>query len=910
MWKYPCEKGKEGDGILTELLRYAREYLPEWKPDLDHPDIGTVIARIFSGQMEEAAELRNEAVGKGAEAILRLRNPGGQLAVPAKTVLVAEPEQTAQTGIMLAKGSRFQGEAEDGGPPVVFRTVHDLAAGGGKLSAVLGISARKKKIVSYDPAISKEGLPLFTFSGENLYTEEIRLTHALLPEGEIAVARPRGCPAVRLSEARLCMGGAGLKPVMLREDEQELDPEQAEIFGREILPYKECLIGQEEAFRKPGAEITCTFELEWQEENQKEEVPEEELRPVVRYRKQKKPVRLSVYPDQIDVSYYNGKGFKNLEIRGMDSLHPDSGGRKNMCRITFVCPGDWEKQEAGGYEMPFLRLRILRAKNCYAPDAIHHFPVISHAQISWTFGEKGIEPEALYRRQGSRSIPVRRAGQVEKPGEEAWLFADFPYTGECMLLGFDQIFPPGGTGIFFRLRDPGTLPRRQLSFACSSEEGFLPLSVQDGTEGLSESGILRFCMPEKARMMEIEGKTCFWIRIEQERDERGYPCLQGLFPNGVEAENVEISPLRAWVQEKVEREKQVSLSDACILDARVWVNEQSSLTGREQARLLQQEPERVRLEKDSQGKTTAFYVRWERADKENGNPRTESRDGRYYILDRPGKAIIFGRDANWQIPRETEGIGWKIQTVSCQGARGNLGVGRITESVAAIPALRRVYNPEPATGGRDPQTEWDGRALPDSEKGDSMVTADDIHRLARRFSDSILQTAVETDGRGRLTVTVLTRRRQDYPGLSGPLGTFLKEKLPMAGRWTDVRIRGPVYVEVSVWVWATQKDSDPGDVKEKLRSRLYDFFREDRTEETSGFYRQTYTRKMGCLPALGQLREILQDTAGEKAAIQKLGVVLTWADERGRHTTELEEDTVIKNGVCVNGQHRVFLKYR
>ena len=897
--------------MLSKFLEYAEEYIPEWKPDLENPDIGTVIALIFCGQMEEAGELRTQLVKNSAGKILNLRKRQERPAAPAAAVLVMEPDKTAVNGVELPKGSLFQGQADDGGPPVIFRTVYELTAGTANLSAVLGISASKKKIISYGPEFPDNGLPLFSFSGDNLYTEEIRLEHPLLKAGELSIPRPRGCSQMELDDARLRMGGAGLKPTLIYDGERALAPECAEIFGREILPYKECLLGQEDAFLKPGAEIVCTFELEWKEESAGEEKKQEELRAVVRYKKEEEPVRHHVYPEQIDISYYNGKGYKSLPVRDSGNLSPGSGAGKRACAVKFICPADWEEQEAGGCELRFIRLRVLEAKNCYMPGAVHHFPVIKNMRFSWTFGKAGVRPRAVYRRQGSRSVLVSGAGQTRENGGDGRLFAEFPYSGESMLFGFDRVFPSGGSGIYMRLGGPGALPGRKLAFSCSSEEGFAPLRAEDGTNGLSRSGILRFHIPESAGMQEIEGKKCFWIKVEQKETAPGTPRLMELFLNAAEAENIEISPWRPYVQEEVEAQKTAPIPGACILDAQVWVNEQNSLTELEKSSMLRQEPERVEIEKDARGRTTAFYVQWhEYTGRASGAGRKKD-DGRYYMLDRTGKTISFGKDKSWKIPRETQETAWRLRTVSCQGARGNLAAGRITETVKTFPALKKVYNPESASGGREIQTDREGRGQAASffPSGGQMATESDIIRLAGQFSDSIVQALPETDGQGNLTVTLFTKQREDYPKLCKALRKFLLEKLPVAGRWTDVLVCEAVYTEVSVSVWLSAPGEDNSGVKRAVEDRLYAYFQDVRGQGDKDAAGGTgYDGRMGKLPSHREIEELLWDAAGERAVVQRFGVVLAFADGTGRREEELTEHTTVKNAVCVNGKHRVFIQ--
>lgn len=47
------EQSPEYEKLLEEIQRLAASYLPEWRFRTDDADIGSVIALIFAGQMED-----------------------------------------------------------------------------------------------------------------------------------------------------------------------------------------------------------------------------------------------------------------------------------------------------------------------------------------------------------------------------------------------------------------------------------------------------------------------------------------------------------------------------------------------------------------------------------------------------------------------------------------------------------------------------------------------------------------------------------------------------------------------------------------------------------------------------------------------------------------------------------------
>lgn len=913
MSRYRCSE-RTGETSREEFFRalsdYAGEYLPQWRPDGKDPDIGTVLALIFAGQMERGAQTRSAALKRAAQELLKMKRVEERPPLPARTVLAFAADHMAKDGADIPAGSRFTADAGDEREDVIFRTEHGITANCANLTDVLCVSEKERKVVSWKTAsehgdvsrgcLSHGTIPLFSCEGENIYTEETCICHPELPGGGVAIPRPQGCPELLMERARVRMMGMGLRADMLCDGTAELDGEEAEIFGREIAPYRECYVAQDTVFRKKGAMIECSFCLTWRTRKnggeQEEEKPE--LKPVMRRQKEQKKMRKPhVYPQAVDISYYNGRGFRRLELSGgsgdifteqgerQDGLETHGGGGRKTLR--FRCPADWREQEICGRQCRCIRIRVLDAGDCYTPGSIHHYPVMKELCFSYSYGRAGVPPERIYRRQGARCTELLPPG---KDGGRAF-FTGFPHRGECMLFGFDNVFPAGYAGIYMELTgDSADLSMSgpgELRISCSTPAGFTTLKTEDGTGGMTGSGIVRFFIPKEASMHEVEGRERFWLRVERPQWTTAN-AIVNLYLNAAEASNTEISPWKSYVQEEAEPGKTARLAGAHILDARVWVNELGALTEEERRRLLHERPQDVFREWDSQGRESAFFVRW--------------REQEDYVLDRVSRTVVFGDGKHGRIPRETENDAWRIKTVSCQGKRGNVKKGSVGGIADHIPMLRSVYNPVPAAGGRDTQSAEErlAQAATLLSTGGRLVTEGDIIRLAEAFSCDITDATAKADENGCLTVTALTGRREDFPYIKAPLKEYLEKNLPYAGKRKSVALQEAVHAETSVSAWLITREDTPGKVRERVRQSLDAYFDRKRREARIG--------KETSFPVRKEIGDLLFEAAGSQTQLEYFCVTLSYTKNGIRHTETAGEDVMLKSAVFVPGEHRIYVE--
>lgn len=880
--------------IVMEMARLSESYVPQWRLDTKAPDIGAVIALIFAGQLAEAEAGRCQLKEKCKAYLADVLGVRPAPCVPARTVLVLDVDEEGAKGVPVEKGSKFYKAGTDEGQRIPFETVQDILASPVRLSKVFGVSQEHKKIVAYDLDAGKKARPLFSFAGENLYRERVRVTHPLLDTGHVDIKRPPGSHRLAAQNIRLQAGGWGIAPRFLYDGSRELKGEACPLFGREILPYQECWIEGDDVFAREGAEIACTFELGWGScDTRKKQAKKQELKPIMRRRPEgTEPEPPHIYPLEISITYFNGEGFCTLDITEGDGIFTQVFEGKKQGKIIFCCPEGWERAVVGGRKARCMRLQILQVKNGYAPGAIHHYPVVENIRFAWSYGEKGVRPKAVTRFWGNRKAELKEG--IER-GEMPELFGPFPYTGEWIVLGFDKVPPPGPVGLYMELTPAGGGRGLKPVFEYSAEDGFKPLHVIDGTDGFTGSGILRFLVPSDAAMATFEGEKLFWIRIqdlEKDREKKHFPKLIGCLWNAVDAVNMEVSDWKEYSLEQVEARIEVSLPETCIIDAQVWVNEKSSLTEEEQKQMAAEQPGRIQAVYDIQGRLSEFFVKWEQEGKDEG-------DGRYFRLDRQKRILRLG---DGQIPPETEGTAWKIRVAACDGDRGNIPAWASLDPARSYLFLNRAYTPTGAYGGSKGESceEMLRRNKGFLGIGTKAVSGPDIVARAKAFSSQIVEASLWMGEQGPDSLLVLVQPfgAGVFEQLREPLKVHLEQYAPVLLKGGLI-IREPVFIQVSVHAWILADTHGVLEAEDMVAERLRSYL-----EEELGGRRRF---GIGRLPDVWEVERALAGAA-KGMCLGRMQIVVSYTDETGYHEKDLGDLPSMPQGVCINGNHQIHIE--
>lgn len=144
--KENAQAGRMQVQLEQRIRELAASYTPEWKFDTDEPDIGSVLALIFAGQMAENRRRMGRLPEKYHTEFINLLGLGLKSARPAVGMVTAQLLQETVPGVRLPHNTRLMADSE-GGTPVLFETTHDIYLTNARLTDILSISGALGRII-------------------------------------------------------------------------------------------------------------------------------------------------------------------------------------------------------------------------------------------------------------------------------------------------------------------------------------------------------------------------------------------------------------------------------------------------------------------------------------------------------------------------------------------------------------------------------------------------------------------------------------------------------------------------------------------------------------------------------------------------------------------------------------------
>ncbi|MCR5467352.1 MAG: hypothetical protein K6F37_00185 [Lachnospiraceae bacterium] len=694
----------------------------------------------------------------------------------------------------------------------------------------------------------------------------------------------------------------------------ERDKEDFLPFSDTLNLYSEIYIGHDSYFSMSGAHVTMRFHVEYEEESLGISRVEEDARLLVIKRKPRNlqaDVPVQVHADEITIEYYNGIGWSILECDELNAgLFAD--GISGDKTISFTVPDDWKSTVVLASEGKFLRMRLVRADNCYMRPAVHFCPRVTGLRMDFSYLGNPVEASRVLRISGSSRKDVTLETRVSSSEGKLVVFKPSAYTEDSLYLGFDKRPADGPVSIFFSLADEQRFSGVRCRFEYSRGEEFLPLKVLDHTEGFTKSGTVFFIPQPDWNSVSIEERRRFWIRITRipgDEKDSSLPRVAGIQVNAVEVSNIDTHEVQEYYIEEAVPDMKFALSHSNILSADVWVNEYGLYGQPAMKRKEQEDPDNIRSERDVSGRITAFYVRWHEVDS-----LSTAEDKRAYVLDRMNRQIIFGDGLKTDFPRVTDNIAFTVQIKSCLGRAGNVPVGAITAPVGNFHHLGEVINPVKAFGGSDMETM--DAAL---ERGADilhsryrLITVSDYERACKRFSDSIDQVkCLVTEDSGGLGVgeddiallllmTDFESGSYSFHRTEAPLREYICDHCEITIPAERIKIMEPVYVAISVDIWGDVVDIDDSFELQPMVKEVLDAYLSPVKGKGNGGWR------IGVMPKIPQIMMRLGNLKS-RLIIRKISVSASWTDADGRHEQDLSELSVKPYMVCRSGEHKIHI---
>ncbi len=695
----------------------------------------------------------------------------------------------------------------------------------------------------------------------------------------------------------------------------DLDVETFAPFSDTLSLYNDCYIGHDLYFSKGGSRVTMHFRVGHRERSLFLSKQEEAAELKVIKRKPKllpSDIPAEVYADEICMDYFNGLGWKKLPVE-TDVTGLLGGAGTGSIQVSFICPTDWARIQAGAYFGRAVRLRLMKSDNCFLRPGIHHYPVIEHFRAEFTYEGHFVDPDRLYRISGTEKKEIT---EYTKTGKRFTAMSGGAYTDDALYLGFNNRMESGPINLYFELEDQLNMNPMKCRYEYSSTEGFRPLKIVDNTKDFSRSGAVVFMPPADMNPLLLEGKKRYWIRIrrskvQDEKESRIFlPRIRKVLTNVVYVTNTVTEKERDFYLNDNTPNQHFALGQQNILDAEVWVNEKRSILKEEIDQLQVERPEDIRVETDMLGTVSAVYVRWTET---SGFDVTE--DPRCYMIDRLNGELIFSDGVKAKMPRVLDDVAFKVRVRTCDGAAGNVEAGAISETVGTELYIDRVHNPVRAYGGTNletvPEAFHRGANLL-SSRGRLVSDKDYIYTILD-YSDSIDKAACvpgETvDGRKRPQDISFVLLMKDYDEgsfsfhrISGPLKQYLLERSPVTISEEHIHVVEPIFVSVSVSVWAGVRDEEESfETQNGIVEMLKEYFNPVRNVVDEGWPIGMVPKKSQILMKLGTLKQ--------RAVIRKTVITVHYVDKDGEHTLDIDDVKVSPFMVVRSGDHRVHIEY-
>lgn len=758
---------------------------------------------------------------------------------------------------------------------------------------------------------------------------------------------------IDIESARLDVEGGGedegesLPPEMALANDVPLSIDDGEFlpFGRMPQPPATLYLSSEEAFTKKGGGIDIHFTAP-EEEDDEDDEDDEGGRTLAAAQ----AGRLAG-PPEVSWQYWNGNGWTQLPLETDETEGFTTDGT-----VSFTIPENFDTTTVSGHEDYWIRARLVsgnygqpqyemrddgtRGKLVQQPDP----PTFTNVGIQ--YGHRNVQFENVITHNNvAYRVELRPGEEGLSPGQEEPLepFVALPDEKQTLYMGFDATLREGPVNLYIPMEDQayprGFEPAIRWEY-CENPASWSwkKLNVYDGTEGLTEGGIVSINFPDATEAFELFGKRRHWIRARVTRDEfvsdvsglgargsedngdrkvehfdpglpteqdsKAPPSLEGVFPNTQWAYNERTVEERLGSSDG-SPDQEFACDNAPITEAEVWVDEAEDLSETERRELAATRPDDVRSEgTDETGGT--FWVRWE----EVTDFLDSGEHSRHYRLNRANGKIRFGDGKRGAIP-PTGDSNIEVLYQTGGGSEGNVDANSITDLRSSISRIDSVTNLKQADGGTDVESldQAVERAPKRIKNRNRAVSADDFEQIAKDASRQLARVRCEpemddTGGRtpGWVTLLIIPRERRDRPTPSLELRQRVKqavsERAPATLVGNDqnrIVVRGPDYAEVSVETTVDTKGVESiTTLKNTIEDKLDEFFHPlTGSRDGNGW-------QFGRVPRLSQLSTLVESTDGVDRVRDITMTIETASEEKiirdPEKTPLLSRDEMISSG--------------
>lgn len=402
--------------------------------------------------------------------------------------------------------------------------------------------------------------------------------------------------------------------------------------------------------------------------------------------------------------------------------------------------------------------------------------------------------------------------------------------------------------LYFYLSQEYGVPAPSLGWEYYNGSAWLALSVDDGTAGLTRSGIVSFTVPDDMRAATLYSQQACWLRIQNPHPRQNV-AVYGVYPNTVMAGNRSIVLDETLGSSNEQPGQTFQLSYTPVL---------SGLA------LDVIEPAGMEPVESADGRDLAFTVTPSSTSPQSGETVTRrwmqvdtfsfsGPTARAYIFDSENGLITFGDGHNGMIPPRGYNNIIATRYEYTQGLAGNVMANQLSVLRPGYSAIAAVSNPAPAQGGvnGDSVDELEIAAPPQVKANDRAVQLDDLDTLGRAASPAVCRAhaVLAPDQRIAVGVLALSEAPRPYapPALLDEVTVYLRARClaPLAPR---IYCCEPDYVPIDVVAQVTVK----------LPSDQRNAVQQDLAKQLQAFFQPVFGGPMGQGWAFGQTVQAAQ----------------------------------------------------
>ena len=634
--------------------------------------------------------------------------------------------------------------------------------------------------------------------------------------------------------------------ILANETEVTLDDDGIFPLGQTPRQQNAFYIASEEAFTKAAVPIELSFEND-----------------------PPTSVGFDIDPD-LAWEYWDGEAWSKLPLETTESEVENLVTKTGT--LTFKVPPDLEATSVAGHDGHWIRARLaegaygrFESREASTDETSSNNPDNQQQTEtdSWVT-EHEVQPPRLL----GLSLGYSRSGQVKPAGHLVRLnnlsydpdlvaaeqsrfqpFIGLPDSEQALYLGFDRPLDNGPINLlidFVETQYETSFHPRVRWERLTAAGQWTAVQVRDGTEGLTERGVVGLSFAEPTRSSARFGTDRHWLRarvtgspFEQESETavseesagqgtdglepcdrrvrtrppagipgRDHPTVSGLYRNVGWTHNVQTVEDELLGSSDGTQDQTVTVSRPPAMRVDLWVDELRVLSADQRQALEAADDEQVRAEPGPDGEPAAFWVRWTPVDSFLNSDGGD----RHYTLDAASGEIRFGDGNRGRIPpRGRDNFRASYRTGG--GAAGNVPADAIGKLKSAIPFVDAVTNPIPADGGADAESVAGvvDRAPKELRDRGRAVTEADVERVALDVSRQLARVrclpAMDRWGEyapGWVTLLIVPQSSADKPTPSVTLreqvrrGVSQRAAATLVGDPEQLVVRGPSYVTVSV----------------------------------------------------------------------------------------------------------------